>query len=107
MAAFMQNFDLIVSPVAAESAHYHGKTFDNIRDFGYISAHNLTGWPATVLPCIYSDEGMPIGIQLISKSWQDHIPLGVALFLQETIGIFKIPKLNLTQNKLNLTQNKI
>ncbi|PJE06979.1 amidase [Legionella sp.] len=93
MTSFMKDFDLIISPVSATPARYHGETFANVRDFGYITAHNLTGWPATVLPCIYSDEGLPIGVQLVSQSWQDHIPLKVALFLQKIMGVFTIPKL--------------
>jgi amidase len=94
MASFMRDYDLIISPVSATPARYHGETFANVRDFGYITAHNLTGWPATILPCIYSQEGLPIGVQLVSQSWQDHIPLNVALFLQQIIGVFSIPKLN-------------
>lgn len=94
MTSFMQDFDLIISPVSSTPARYHGETFANVRDFGYSTAHNLTGWPATVLPSIYSDEGLPIGIQLVSRSWQDHIPLKVALFLQKIIGVFSIPKLS-------------
>ena len=94
MTLFMQDFDLIISPVSSTPARYHGETFANIRDFGYVTAHNLTGWPATVLPSIYSNEGLPIGVQLVSQSWQDHIPLKTALFLQKIIGVFSIPKLN-------------
>jgi amidase len=62
MVAFMKDFDLIISPVSATPARRHGETFANVRDFGYITAHNLTGWPATVLPCAYSEEGLPIGV---------------------------------------------
>lgn len=91
MNMFMKDFDLIISPVSTTPARYHGETFANIRDFGYITAHNLTGWPATVLPCSYSDEGLPIGIQLVSRSWQDSITLSVASFLQEVIGVFPLP----------------
>ncbi|MFC3909440.1 amidase [Legionella dresdenensis] len=93
MISFMNDYDLIISPVTTTPARYHGESFANVRDFGYITAHNLTGWPATVLPCIYSDLGLPIGVQLISQKWLDHIPLGVALFLQKNIGVFSIPKL--------------
>lgn len=93
MASFMKDFDLIISPISATPARFHGETFANVRDFGYITAHNLTGWPATVLPCIYSKEGLPIGVQLVSNSWEDHIPLQVALFLQKILGVFPIPNL--------------
>lgn len=93
MMEFMKNYDLIISPVTATPAHYHGETFKNIRDVGYLTAHNLTGWPATVLPCAYSKDGLPIGIQLVSKKWQDHICLEVALYLQKTLGVFAIPQI--------------
>ncbi|KTC99392.1 amidase [Legionella erythra] len=92
MSSFMMDYDLIISPIATTPARYHGETFANIRDFGYITAHNLTGWPATVIPCAFSKEGLPIGVQLVGKAWQDYIPLNVALFLQRSIGVFTIPK---------------
>jgi amidase len=39
-------------------------TFANVRDFGYIIAHNLTGWEATVISSVLSKEGLPIDVQL-------------------------------------------
>lgn len=64
MNLFIKDYDLIISPVSSTPAKKHGNTFANIRDFGYIFAHNLTGWPATVLPIMFSREGLPIGVQL-------------------------------------------
>lgn len=97
MNLFIKDYDLIISPVTATPARIHGDTFANIRDFGYITAHNLTGWPSTVLPCGSTKEGLPIGVQLVSKPWRDNISLTVALYLQKIIGVFPIPKINTTQ----------
>ncbi|MBA2649822.1 MAG: amidase [Legionella sp.] len=94
MNLFMKDYDIIISPVSATPAKKHGETFANVRDFGYITAHNLTGWPATVLPCVISNEGLPIGVQLVSKPWQDYVSLNVALYLQKIIGVFPIPQIN-------------
>lgn len=94
MNMFMKDYDIIISPVAATPSKKHGETFANVRDFGYITAHNLTGWPATVLPALLSNERLPIGVQLVSKPWQDHVSLNVALYLQKIIGVFPIPEIN-------------
>lgn len=96
MNLFINDYDLIISPVSATPARKHNETFVNIRDFGYITAHNLTGWPATILPSLISKEGLPIGVQLVSKAWQDHVSLNVALFLQKRIGVFPIPEIKVS-----------
>ena len=91
MLRYMENYDIIISPVTATPAHFHGETFANIRDVGYAIAHNLTGWPVTVVPCGYANNGLPIGIQIIAKPWHDHVCLAVAMKIQKTLGVFPIP----------------
>jgi aspartyl-tRNA(Asn)/glutamyl-tRNA(Gln) amidotransferase subunit A len=36
---------------------------------------NLTGQPAITLPCGFSQEGLPVGLQLIGRRWQDDVVL--------------------------------
>ena len=84
MQKFMVNYDVIISPVTATAARPHGETFVNIRDVGYIVAHNLTGWPATVVPCGYDKNGLPIGLQIAAKKWHDHVSLAVGLAIQNS-----------------------
>lgn len=91
MMKFMKNFDVIISPVTATPAPVHGKSSILIRDFGYVIVHNLTGWPATVIPCGYAKNGLPIGIQIAAKPWMDHICLALALKIQKILGVFPIP----------------
>jgi amidase len=91
MMQFVQNYDVIISPVAATPARAHGETHANIHDFSYVIVHNLTGWPATVVPCGKSKEGLPIGIQIAAKPWHDHVCLALSKKLQRIIGVFDIP----------------
>ena len=91
MQKFMINYDVIISPVTATTARHHGETFANIRDVGYVVAHNLTGWPATVVPCGYDKNGLPIGLQIAANKWNDHISLAVGLEIQKKMGFFSMP----------------
>lgn len=91
MMEFMYPYDVLLSPVTATAARFHGETWDSIRDVGYVIAHNLTGWPATVVPCGYNKDGLPIGIQIVAKPWHDHIALALALKIQQIVGVFPIP----------------
>lgn len=93
MMRYMQNYDIIISPVAATPARLHGETHDNIHDFNYTIIHNLTGWPATVVPVGRSAEGLPIGIQIAAKPWHDHVSIALASKIQQIFGIFPIPEI--------------
>ncbi len=93
MMAFMQDYDLIISPAATTPARRHGETHSHIQDFSYLTAHNLTGWPATVVPCGRSNDGLPIGIQIAAKPWNDHLCLALATSLQKTFGVYPIPSI--------------
>lgn len=93
MMRYMQNYDAIISPVAATPARLHGETHDNIHDFSYTIIHNLTGWPATVVPVGRSAEGLPIGIQIAAKPWNDHVSIALASKIQQIFGVFPIPEI--------------
>jgi len=80
MSAFFEGFDAILSPVAAHPAVPHGTSLeDNIfRGFSYTMTHNLTGWPAAVVRCGTSRDGLPIGIQIAAHPWREDVALALA-----------------------------
>lgn len=101
MEKFMQDFDVLICPVATGVAGRYQKTtpaekttaptniqseFDLAYDLTYNLPFNITGWPATVVRCGTSKDGLPIGVQVIAKSWHDHILLAVAKRLEELFG---------------------
>ena len=64
----MADYDVIIGPAMPTAAkpHHHGLV--EIRDFSHLMAHNLTGWPAAVVRCGTSKEGLPVGVQIVREA---------------------------------------
>jgi len=88
MHRFLADYDVILSPVAAFPALPHGQSIadDVFPGFSYTMTHNMTGWPAAVVRCGTSLEGLPIGVQIAAAPWREDIALAVALRLEELCG---------------------
>jgi amidase len=80
--------DVVLSPVSTSAAVEHGSSIDEktFRGFSYTMTHNLTGWPAAVVRCGTSSDGLPIGVQIAAAPWREDIVLGVARRLEEIFG---------------------
>lgn len=74
-AKAFENVDLILTPTTPETAFPQGgKTEDPLKMYlGDICTVpvNLTGLPAVSLPCGFSSDGMPIGLQIIGNALAD------------------------------------
>jgi amidase len=55
---------------------------------------NYTGHPAVVLPYKLDRDGLPIGVQLVGKRWDESRLLGVAKTVAEMTGEFQRPPLS-------------
>ena len=99
MMDFMHNYDVIICPVATTPATLYEQKessqegFDLAYDLTYNLLYNITGWPAAVVRCGTSKEGLPIGVQIIAKSWKEDIALAVAKQLEELFGGWQPPPL--------------
>jgi amidase len=93
MRPFLRDFDVILSPVAAFPAVAHGTSIqdDVFPGFSYTMTHNLTGWPAGVVRCGQTAEGLPIGVQIAAAPWREDIVLTVARILEERFGGWVMP----------------
>jgi len=93
MWEFLQDYDAVLSPVCANPAVPHGTSIDDatFRGFSYTMTYNVTGWPAAVVRCGESPEGLPIGLQIAAHPWREDVALAVALRLEELFGGWKIP----------------
>jgi aspartyl-tRNA(Asn)/glutamyl-tRNA(Gln) amidotransferase subunit A len=47
---------------------------------------NLTGFPAVSIPCGFTANGLPVGMQLVAKLWQESSLLAVAHAYQQVTG---------------------
>jgi amidase len=95
MLAFMKNYDAIITPTAPFVACDHGQTWaeDNKLYFIYTSAYNMTGWPGAVVRVADSEDGLPIGIQIISRPWREDVALAIALHIEKITGGWKKPNI--------------
>ena len=83
--------DLVVSPVTPTPAWRIGENADNplavyLSDILTISA-NLAGIPGISVPCGFSGDGLPIGIQLQTAHFQEEVLLRAAWNLEQRAGI--------------------
>ena len=88
MHRWMRDFDVLLCPVHAQGSlpsgfPLEGETLDG---FTYTAAYNYTGWPSAVVRCGTTADGMPIGIQIVSRPWREDICLSVAKHLETTLG---------------------
>lgn len=79
---FLNQYDLIICPPCATTAKLHGQCLNEIQDFTYTMSFNNSGSPAAVIPIATSQDGLPIGIQIVSNLWKDHVVLAAAKVLE-------------------------
>jgi amidase len=58
----------------------------DVATFGYTSIFNLTGSPVVTVPATITREGLPAGIQIVGRRWDDYKLLDVAETIADIIG---------------------
>ncbi len=58
----------------------------DVATFGYTSIFNLTGSPVVAVPIATTREGLPVGIQVIGRRWEDYRLLDVAETIADILG---------------------
>ncbi|NNG00927.1 MAG: Asp-tRNA(Asn)/Glu-tRNA(Gln) amidotransferase subunit GatA [Desulfobacteraceae bacterium] len=91
--------DLLLSPTAPTPAFKIGETVDDplamyLSDVFTLSA-NLAGIPGISVPCGFSTEGLPIGLQLMGPHFSEEILLKAAYCFEQAAGVCnRKPNLN-------------
>jgi amidase len=89
LLTFMADYDVILGPAMPTAAKPHGHGLVEINDFSHLMVHNLTGWPAAVVRCGTSDDGMPVGVQVAARPWHDATAL--VAHLEKVFGGWRPP----------------
>jgi amidase len=91
MGVFLRRYDVIVCPVYTHAALPHGASTpeENFHGFSHTMAYNVAGWPAAVVRCGTSADGLPIGVQIVAAPWREDIALAVAGRLEMEFGGWK------------------
>jgi Asp-tRNA(Asn)/Glu-tRNA(Gln) amidotransferase A subunit family amidase len=83
--------DVVVTPTTATTAQPYADVDDELDEkkinemIGFTMASNLTGMPATSVPCGYDGDGMPVGLQLIAPMGGDLLTLAVAAAVEHSM----------------------
>lgn len=92
--AEMSEHPILLCPVASIPAFRHGErrwTIDG-KAVAYLDAMRFAQWfnaaacPAVVVPVGASAEGLPIGIQIVARPFEDEVALGVAAVVDAAFG---------------------
>ena len=92
----MDRVPILLSPVSSAPAFRHGEGNYNpgtgYRDTMRFSQWlNLTGLPGASVPVALSNEGLPIGVQIIGRPFEDELVLAVAEALEHSRGPWQPP----------------
>ena len=94
----MHEYPVLLCPVASVPAWKHGErkwtidgqTVEYLDAVRYTQWFNTLGAPAAVVPVGKSLEGLPIGVQIAARPFEDEVVLGVARVLDAAFG-FEAP----------------
>lgn len=94
----MDRVPILLSPVSSAPAFRHGKGNYNpgtgYRDTMRFSQWlNLAGFPGASIPISLSHEGLPIGVQIIGRPFEDELVLAVAEYVENSRGPWQPPPL--------------
>ena len=90
----MSDYPVLLCPVASVPAFRPNErawTIDG-RSVEYLDAMRFTQWfnalacPAAVVPAGASPEGLPIGVQIVARPFEDEVALGVAAVVDAAFG---------------------
>ena len=95
----MKTHRILLSPVAAVPAFRHGERRWRVNGsdvpyataFSYSTIYNLLGNPAAAVPVGRSPDGLPIGVQVIGRPYEDALVVAVARRLEEAVGGWQAP----------------
>ena len=95
-AKIWQHLDCLITPATPMTPPRIGETtvrFGSLDEDVRMAAtrlvrpFNVLGWPALVLPCGFSNEGLPIGLQLVAPRDQEDTLLQAASALEDAFGV--------------------
>jgi Asp-tRNA(Asn)/Glu-tRNA(Gln) amidotransferase A subunit family amidase len=96
---WMKTKPLILAPVGSTPAFAHGagrvhvddESISVFRSFSYAQTFNVFGLPSVVVPAGQSADGLPIGVQIIGRPFEERTVLAVATVIEKALGGWRRP----------------
>jgi Asp-tRNA(Asn)/Glu-tRNA(Gln) amidotransferase A subunit family amidase len=100
--AQMQEYPILLCPVASVPAFRHGerswridgRTVQYLDAWSYCEWFNLLGTPALSVPVGRSPEGLPIGVQIVARPWEEELVLAVGAIVEKKCGGWREPPIH-------------
>jgi Asp-tRNA(Asn)/Glu-tRNA(Gln) amidotransferase A subunit family amidase len=97
----MREYPILLCPVASIPAFRHGERSWNVDGqtvpyldaWSYCEWFNLLGAPAAAVPVGKSNEGLPIGVQIVARPWQEELVLAVSEIVEKACGGWQEPSI--------------
>jgi amidase len=91
---WMKTTPLIIAPVGATPAFEHGarrveingQSVSVFRAFSYSQTFNVFGLPSLVVPAGRSADGLPIGVQIVGRPFEEKTLLAAAAVVEKELG---------------------
>ena len=97
--AQMRRYPVLLCPVAPIPAFRHGERQWVVEGHNvhYLDAWRYTAWfnllqnPAVSVPVTSTDSGLPIGVQVVARPWDELTALDVARIIEQSRGSWQAP----------------
>jgi amidase len=103
--AFFQDYDILLCPVASSAAFPHDHNPDRNQRTLVINNKKVPSWdqlfwagytgvtylPATAAPIGLTDDGLPVGVQIVGPQYGDHTTIAFAKLLEKEYRSFEPP----------------
>src|SRR5216683_8317628 len=95
----MRKYPVLICPTASIPAFRHGerswqvegKAVKYLDAWSYCEWFNLLGMPAGVVPVRQSPEGLPIGVQVAARPWEEESVMAILQVIEDACGAWQAP----------------
>lgn len=99
--ADMQQYDALLCPVAAVPAFRHGerawsvdgRKVEYLDAWSYSAVFNLLQNPGVSVTAGSTYDGLPIGVQVVARHWEERTALSIARIVERRVGGYRPPPL--------------
>ena len=99
---WMETTSILVAPVGATPAYKHDTLKVNVRDsdinvfraFSYAQTFNVFDLPVVTVPVGRSSDGLPIGVQIVGRPFEEATVLAAASLVEEALGGWQMPAMS-------------
>ncbi|XP_054015348.1 fatty-acid amide hydrolase 2, partial [Hylaeus anthracinus] len=82
---------VMIYPSFVSAAYYRYESFNNIPNFAYMMLFNVLGLPVTQCPMGLNANGLPLGLQIVAGTGNDHLSIAVAQEIDRIFGGWRQP----------------